>query len=152
MRKWTSRFEGFVKRTGAALHQQMRTLHSFKDLVASFGVEWNDEVIQRRDKSSSHRRAKHLAAAASSWEHQLVPPTFLGDGESVTGTYDWDADPDEYEEEEQEWVEEADAHCGNDDERDEDFPHEDVDLEDSVEVRKRQKRLPQQKWKMPLLI
>ena len=41
-----------------------------------------------------------------------------------------DADPDEYEEEEQEWVEAADAYCGDDDAWVEDFPQDDVDLEE----------------------
>ena len=41
-----------------------------------------------------------------------------------------DADPGEYEEEEQEWVEAADAYCGDDDAWVEDFPQDDVDLEE----------------------
>ena len=52
----------------------------FEDSVASFGVQRDDEAIQRRDKSSSHRRAAHLAAATSSREYQLVSPTFFEDG------------------------------------------------------------------------
>ena len=101
----------------------------FEDLVASFGAQWDDEAIQRRDKLPSHRHAGHLAAAASSWEHQLVSPTFFEYGENVTETHEWDADPDQYEEEEQEWVEEADADFGND-EWCEDFSQDDVDLEE----------------------
>ena len=71
-----------------------------------------------------------MAAAASSWEHQLVFPTIFEDEENVTAAYDWCADPDEYEEEAQEWAEEADAYCGNDDEWDEEFPQDDVDLKE----------------------
>ena len=81
-----------------------------KDFVENFGAQWDDEAIQRRDKSSSRRRAAHLTAAASSWEHQLVSPTFF---------LSKMADHDEYEQEEEEWVEEADAYHGNDDEWDE---------------------------------
>ena len=104
--KWTSRFEGFVKRTGAALHQADANIDAdtflhplilgimllecsrltpaenaavlatsgattkegstignsylFKALVARFGAQWDDEAIQRRDRSSSHRRAAHF--------------------------------------------------------------------------------------------
>ena len=50
--------------------------------------------------------------------------------ENVTETCDWVADPAEYEEEQQEQVEEPDAYYGNNDERDEDFPQDDVDLEE----------------------
>ena len=50
-----------------------------QDLVASFGAQWDDEAIQSRDKSPSQRRARHWAAAASSWEQQLVSPTFFED-------------------------------------------------------------------------
>ena len=46
----------------------------------------------------------------------------------MTETSECDVYSDEYEEEKHEWVAEADAHCGNDDEWDEDFPKEDVDL------------------------
>ena len=97
-----------------------------KALVASFGAQWDDEAIQRCDKSSSHRRAGHVAAAASSW----VSPTFFEDGETVAEPYEWDADLDAYEEEEQERVEEADACYWNDDVWNEDLPLGDVDLED----------------------
>ena len=96
----------------------------FRDLVASFGVQWDDESIQRHDKSSSHKHAGHLAAPASSWEQQLVSPTFLEDGENVMETHEWDDDPHEHEEEEQEWVEEADGFYGND------FPQYDTSLEE----------------------
>ena len=59
----------------------------------------------------------------------MVPQRFFEDGEHVTETHEWD---DEYKEEEQEWVEEADACCGNDEERDEDLPQDDVDLEEQL--------------------
>ena len=56
------------------------TIACWKDLVASFGEQRDDETIQSRGKSSSHRRAGHVAAAASpgelSGEHQLVPNVF----------------------------------------------------------------------------
>ena len=127
MRKWTTRVEGFVRRTGATLHQADAKIdadmflhplilgilflecsqltpaenaavlatsrattkegitvgnsHLSKDLVASFRAQW-DEATPRRDKSSSHRRAGHLATAESSWEQ--AGPTFCEDGEHVT--------------------------------------------------------------------
>ena len=45
-------------------------------------------------------------------------------------TYAWDADFDENEEQEQERVGEADAYYGNDGEWDDDFPQDDVDVEE----------------------
>ena len=96
----------------------------FKYLVASFGARWDDEAIQRRDKSSSHRRrAGQLATAASSWDNQLVSPTIFEDGEIVSETYEWDADLDECEEESQEWVDHS-----NDDGWYEDFPQDDSSM------------------------
>ena len=82
-----------------------------KDAVANFSAQWDDEAIQRRGKSSSHRRARHKATAASSWDPQLVSPTFFKDRENATETSEWDVDPEDYEED-------ADAYDGNDDEWD----------------------------------
>ena len=41
----------------------------FRDVVGSFRAQWDDEAIQRRNKSC-HRGAGLLAAAASSWVPQ----------------------------------------------------------------------------------
>ena len=71
-----------------------------------------------------------MAAAASLWKHHPVFPTFFEEGENVTERYEWDADLDEYEEEEQEWVEDADAYCGNDDHLDDGSPQDDVEIDE----------------------
>ena len=68
-----------VLATSAAPTREGSTIgnsYLFKDLIGSFGAQRDDEAVQRRDRSTSHRRAGHLAVAASLWEHQLVSPTF----------------------------------------------------------------------------
>ena len=46
-----------------------------QDLVDCFGVQWDDEAIQRRDSRT------FLPLPGSSWERQLLSPTFFEDGE-----------------------------------------------------------------------
>ena len=46
-----------VLATSGAMTEQGSTIgnnYLLKDLVASFGAQWDDEAIQSRDKSSSH--------------------------------------------------------------------------------------------------
>ena len=91
----------------------------FRDLVDCLGTQWDDEAIQRRDKSSSHRR----------WRTYLPLPGHRGSTIQRFSKTDKKSLKRmggmlillSMREEEQEWVEEADGYCGNDN---------DVDLEE----------------------
>ena len=72
------------------------------------------------------------------------------EGEHVTETYEWDADPEECEEEEHALVDEGDADNGKDDEWDGDFHKMMAIWRDNLELWKRQKHVPRQKWTMLL--
>ena len=116
--------------SGATTREGITVGHSFlfEDLFASFGAQWTMKqfnVARTRNVTDVHDifgRCRFIVGTSSGLSN------FFQDGKHVSGTYEWDADPDEYEEEEQEWVEEADAYFGNDDERDKDVPEVDVAL------------------------
>ena len=105
MRKWTSRFEAFIKKTGkvqgilllecsnlspaenaAVLATSGATTkeggsignsYLYVDLAASFIAQWDDEALMRRDKAPQKRPHHTVAAATTTWDLSSPSNSFL---------------------------------------------------------------------------
>ena len=53
----------------------------FKDVVASFGAQCDYQSNPTSRQVIFSQTCRTLDAAASSWEHSFVSPTFFGEGE-----------------------------------------------------------------------